>query len=84
MKCMEVVHLIWVDSESSNEWTAIDDLNEPLTEIHSVGMLIHQDDERYVLAVSYDPDTMSGNGIMYIPRAAVKKITPVCAIKVSE
>jgi hypothetical protein len=82
MRVIEVVHLIWVDSEVGDSWTEISSLAEPLTDIHAVGFLIHQDEERYVLAVSFDPDTESANGIMHIPRAAVKKVKPVCAIKV--
>jgi hypothetical protein len=81
VRVIEVMHLIWIDSESTNEWTEVSNLNSKLTEIHSVGFLVHQDKERYVLAVSYDSDNDAANGIMYIPKKAVKKVRPLCAIK---
>lgn len=84
MKVLEVIHCVWIDSESDNSWRPLEELDEAMTEIHSVGFLVHQDFERYVLAVSFDPDTQSANGIMHIPRAAVKKVKPVCAIKVEK
>lgn len=83
MRVMDVIHLTWIDSESLNEWTAKSDLLDPFTEMHSVGLLVNENDERYVLAVSYDPDGESANAIMYIPKRAVRKVRRLCTIKMN-
>lgn len=83
MKVVEVVHLIWVDSQAQNEWTVIADLKGPLVELHAVGFLIYSTKEHFVLAVSLDPETDSANAIMSIPRKAVKKVRTLCAMKIS-
>lgn len=82
MRVIEVVHLVWIDSQSTNGWTKVKKFKEDLHELHAVGMLIHQDKEKYVLAVSYDESCDSGNAIMEIPRKCVKKVNPLCAIKI--
>lgn len=82
MKIIEVVHLVWIDSQTTGEWTKRKHFRRPLDEIHSVGLLLHQDKEKYVLAVSWDPTTKRQNATMEIPANCVKKVRPLGAIKV--
>jgi hypothetical protein len=82
MTSLDVVHLTWVDSESLNEWTHVDELTGPLSMLHAVGFLVHQNTEFYVLCVSYDPLNECANGVMAIPRACVKSVQSLSAVKV--
>lgn len=46
-----LVHVVWVDHWSEDAWIDIDDLvNKPaLTDIHTVGWLLKEDDDRYLI-----------------------------------
>lgn len=82
MKIIEVVHLIWVDSQTTSAWTKRKYFRRiPLDEIHSVGLLIHQDKEKYVLAISYDSVSNKANAVMEIPARCVRKVRPLGAIR---
>lgn len=80
MRILDVIHLTWIDSETVTGWSEVIDLKYTLKEIHSVGLLIHEDEEKFVVAVSYDEETDSANGIMYIPKCAVRKAETLCTI----
>lgn len=80
MRSIEVVHLTWVDSETIQGWSALDEVDTKLREIHAVGFLIHQDKERFVLSIGYDQVNDHANPILVIPKAAVKKVKVLCAI----
>lgn len=80
---IEIVYVRWIDSESGSGWTECGEFLAPLTYCHSVGFLIHQDAEKYVLANSYDPETDSANATMTIPRVAVKKVKVLGAAQIN-
>ena len=82
MRVLKIVHMIWIDSQAMNEWTDVKELNDALKDLHAVGFLIHTDKERYVLSISFDPDTDSANCIQYIPKKCVKKIRVLGSVKV--
>lgn len=79
---MKVVHLIWRDSESSNEWTPVEDIGEELELTHSVGLLIKETETYLLLALSFDPETESINNHKKIPRVAIEKMRTLCSLKI--
>lgn len=83
MNSLTVVHLTWIDSESINEWCELEELNYSFSEVHSVGILIFEDEEKFILSVSYDAASDSANGIMLIPKAAVRKVETLCTIQMN-
>lgn len=84
MKILECVHVTWLDSAASNEWTTLEEIESHLEETHSVGLLLHRTTHSLVLCHSFDPQTDSANGLMSIPMKAVKRIKPVCTIKMKQ
>lgn len=68
---MKKVYLRWLDSEASNEWTDIDDISDELELTESVGWLIKETEQFYLVALSYDEGTNSINNYKKIPRCAV-------------
>jgi hypothetical protein len=77
----EIVHIKWVDSEVLNEWTDAKSLKPSFDELHSIGFLIDQGPEGYLVAGMVDPETASINAIQFIPKGCVKKITPLTLLK---
>lgn len=78
---LELVHIKWIDSEVSNEWSVIGELSHSFDEIHSVGFLIDQTEQGYVLAGMWDVETCSINAIQFIPKGCVTKVTSLCLLK---
>lgn len=79
----KLVHILWVDSEASNEWTSLEELS-PLADFpdtHSVGFLVQEIGDTLILAQSFDPATESVNNYIQIPRVAVREMRIVCQIQ---
>lgn len=79
-KSLDVLRLVWVDSEAANEWTPVEYLSDQLVEIVSVGLLVFENDEHFALAVSFDPIGEAANGIMLIPKVSVREVELLCTI----
>jgi hypothetical protein len=79
---LEVVHVEWVDSSAVSSWSDTSELSIPLNHVHSVGILVHQDKEKLVLASAWDFENAHANGVMIIPRCAIKKFAPLQTIKI--
>lgn len=80
---LKVVHIAWIDSEAINEWHRLDEVDHDLKEIHSVGFLVHEDESKYLLALSYALDVESINAAMWIPKGCVTRVKKLCTIKMS-
>lgn len=63
----------WIDPHSEDEWQPADDLRHSfdLVNIVTVGRLIHETDERLVVALNYDPNADSVSCSMIIPKSAI-------------
>lgn len=83
-RLIRIVHVSWVDSETIAEWHGLGDLSHELGEIQTVGMLIHQDKECYLIASTYDGTTDSINAAIYIPRECVRTVRPLGTVKIKE
>jgi hypothetical protein len=79
---MTILHIEWLDSETDHGWHRIEDLEHELGLTHSTGFLIHESDVFLLIAHSYDPDTESANGLMTIPKGAIKARRTICRVKV--
>lgn len=76
----KVVHVTWVDSDAVNEWTPIKEVDGKMQPTHSVGLLVHQDAECYVLSTSFDATTSSINAFIRIPSRAVTSARILCSL----
>lgn len=74
---LEILYVRWIDPEVLAGWTAADDISQDFIPIHTVGYVVRSDIEQYVLALAYDPECDSFNGIIRIPKTAVQKVRSV-------
>lgn len=69
-RIVRIVQLTWIDSETpEGPWVDVAELDEDSSKIVAAGLLVHEDDEAYVLAVS-----MSGSRAcqtLRIPKVSV-------------
>lgn len=72
-KLLELVYVTWIDSECEIGWESADAVLKPFEVNHSVGFLIAQDEEKYVLVGDFDPETRHHNRFIRIPKVCVKK-----------
>lgn len=77
---LELIYIKWVDIEVDSGWDTMEDALLPLEEIHSVGYLVAQDLDTYVLAADYDPELETFNRTMKIPRSNVRRLRTVTII----
>lgn len=77
---LPVVHVQWRDSEASNSWTPINEIEDGIETTHSVGLLIRKTKTHILLALSYDPSTESINSHKKIPRCAILKMRILTSI----
>lgn len=74
---LEVIYVRWIDPEVTSGWTEIKDIPTSFEFIHTVGYLVQQDLSQYVIALAYDPECDSFNGIIRIPKEVVKKVRTI-------
>lgn len=74
---MKVVHVNWVDAASLGGWRSLKAANEfvegDLNSVDSVGLLMHEDDEKLVLIQTHGKNEVMG--LFEIPKGCVKSIT---------
>ncbi len=81
-RILKVVELRWIDSTAINEWSEIADLTHEHDEIVTVGMLIHQDRDTYLIASTYDSEQDSINAAIWIPAACVRKVRVIGTVAI--
>lgn len=80
---MTILHIEWLDSETDHGWQVIAEIEQnELGLTHSTGFLIRESEQFLLIAHSYDPDTESANGLMTIPKGAIKARRTLCRVKV--
>jgi len=72
-RILEIVLIKWIDSETGDGWQESPD-SLKLEENISVGYLIRQDLDIFLLAADYDPECDQFNRLMWIPRGCVTKL----------
>ena len=79
---MTILHIEWLDSETRDGWQPLDEIKQALGLTHSTGFLIHESEQFILVAHSFDPDTESANGLITIPKGAIKTRRTICRVKV--
>lgn len=79
MKYLKIVYVEWIDSTTEVGWDS--ETKDKIETTISVGILIKETEDAYVIANSYDPDTQENNGRIYIPHFAIKKARTLCQIQ---
>jgi len=77
-----LVRVTWVDTESFDEWTAVDDLDEgvmPL--ITSVGYLVMEEKEFLIIAADLDAKNGTCARRLKIPQTAVRNVKTLIKAK---
>ncbi len=81
----KLVEIVWTDAMSQDKaWNTLD-YHPPLPIIHTVGWLVHEDDDRYQIAATVGlsedadfPDMIDSYGqIFFIPKGMVKSIVEI-------
>jgi hypothetical protein len=66
---LKPLFIIWEDAVSIDEWTSMSDINiDKPTLIHTVGLLVEENDKRLAVAVNYDDENESVSCVMIIPK----------------
>jgi len=81
---LELVMVSWIDSEAQVGWSECSDSLSDFQLNHSVGYLIGQDPDKYVLAADYDPEGDHFNRVMRIPRVCVKNLRTITIIPIKQ
>ena len=81
---MKLVYVEWVDSCGPNGWTELNDIDDRIAHIRSVGWVWLDTPESLTLVPHYEPDRYSdkpyqGKGIVSIPKRAVTRVVEIAA-----
>lgn len=66
----KAVCIVWVDSSQQNGWIATDEVCHETTQVRSVGFLINETEEFYLICDSYTDEHF--NNPLMIPKETVK------------
>ena len=69
----KAVYLEWEDPESIDEWCEWDKIPNKLARIYSIGFIIKETKDMYVMALNVDPRNKSSSCTMLIPKKLVLK-----------
>ncbi len=71
---MKIVRVEWVDSAFAQGWMDIEQAkNHTISHCTSVGILVHQDDEKITIMQSLSDKQDAGDGIT-IPKCSIKRM----------
>lgn len=69
------VYIIWLDACSGEDWIDLAEaVKEPLAEIHSVGFLMHKNQDRVLLALNIDQTNAKVSQYIAIPQRWISTI----------
>jgi len=68
---MKIIYLRWLDSATSSGWQYAPNENTGLSEIRSVGYLIHEDSKHVQIAQSNFSEFEKYDGILAIPKSVI-------------
>lgn len=69
----DIVHILWVDPHSQDEWTSVDDINDSQCIISTVGILIRENKRCYVVTLNYNFEEKDASCTIIIPKVCVVK-----------
>lgn len=70
----EMVLVEWIDAESEDAWTNVEDVDHSITPIMSVGWLVYKDEESLSVALNHDVKNDSVSCMMKIPMGMIVSI----------
>jgi hypothetical protein len=68
------VRVVWLDAESTDDWTPISDVDSKVKHIVMLGHLIKDNEDGLVLAMNYDPDNKSVSMTMALPNHWIESV----------
>jgi hypothetical protein len=77
---VKVLHVTWIDSETTHGWEPVTDVSDSALSVFSVGFLIKETPEFICLCHSYDTLNENYNGGIKIPIAAIQEVRTICTI----
>lgn len=66
MKLWQKVEITWLDAQTEDDWTEIEDYKSPLAKVTSVGYFLDKTDSAFSIASSRSEDTVFS--ILTVPR----------------
>lgn len=69
----KIVYLEWEDPESHDAWEEWDKLPDKLERIYSIGFIIKETKDMYVMALNVDPRNKTASCTMLIPKKLILK-----------
>jgi hypothetical protein len=79
---MKIFLIAWLDAASGDGWEELNETSPSEHLTYTIGFLVAETKNFYVLAATYDPDTKSTNARMSIPKGMVKEKREIkCKIK---
>jgi hypothetical protein len=78
---MKIVSLAWVDSETNDGWTPVDETTAKIGQTYTVGFLVRESADMFLIAHSFDPATNSVNGLISIPKLVVYDLKEIGKVK---
>lgn len=73
------VYVKWLDAQSHDDWMSIEDLEDNLPEIHTVGFLIKESSEMITVVQNYDSSNNQISMVMEIPRSWCVEVKQIVA-----
>ena len=67
------VYIEWFDAQSEDNWHFVDELEDELPLIRTLGFLLREHKDRIVVAQNLDSENESTSMVMTIPRAWIKR-----------
>lgn len=64
-----IIYLRWVDAVSSDQWTTINEVEHFAHEIHTVGMLLNENEKYITVNMNLDPHGERISMTMVIPKS---------------
>lgn len=66
------IFLVWKDAVSCDDWISVDEAkDEELAEIRTLGLLVHQDQFVYRIALNWDVSNGKVSQVLTVPKAWV-------------
>lgn len=71
-KNLKIVAITWIDSHAYHGWQSLLEINEINEMCYTIGFLVKETSKSTTVASSYDPENNNFNGVISIPREAIK------------
>lgn len=77
LRIHQVVLVEWIDADVNNSWIAKEEIDHEFIPNVTIGFLLHQDKNQYVISSTYDPEGEYYNATIRIPSAWVIRVETI-------